>query len=546
MKISVISSAHLKDGNRFACLPKDNPQEEKGVITTFESCRKSNHKKAKKEKKPFGIGHLAGNCLIVQIMALYDSCVRYEVPYHCLLDIPSLTGGGKDKGPDYSLDIPCLVSGGGDVASDDELEIPSLVSGGEDEVWEVSDDDLEMFDLVGGGEDNEAITSPPKKRRRRGKGRTGLIGRKPKSRKASTEEELPLDKTMDIGNRVIGSVNKRDAWKDSPRGKASIAASHQKYEGSKKAHQTRQTYEASPGGMETRKIYEASAGGMETRKIYEASPAGMETRKIYEASPAGMETRKIYEASPGGVETRKIYEASPGGMETRKIYEASGGMETRKIYEASPGGVETRKIYEASPGGMETRKIYEASPGRMETRRIYELLPERKESKKRKESSEGYIQTRRRYKSSQGRVESRKRYESKEEAQNTRRRYMSTEGRFVRMEYSASKAGRESHVSARKKYELREENQKRKAYNRRVRRAIEHLNSRVEEKGRPTAAETEPGKSEAVDLDAKSADQSGEAPTFSQPKARNSHSNKDAMATIRSHKVCYIANMSIR
>ena len=508
MKISVISSAHLKDGNRFACLPKDNPQEEKGVITTFESCRKSNHKKAKKDKKPFGIGHLAGNCLIVQIMALYDSCVRYEVPYHCLLDIPSLTGGGKDKGPDYSLDIPGLVSGGGDVASDDELEIPSLVSGGEDEVWEVSDDDLEMFDLVGGGEDNEAITSPPKKRRRRGKGRTGLIGRKPKSRKASTEEELPLDKTMNIGNRVIGSVNKRDEWKDSPRGKASIAASHQKYEGSKKAHQTRQTYEASPGGMETRKIYEASPGGVETRKIYEASAGGMETRKIYEASP--------------------------------------GGVETRKIYEASPGGVETRKIYEASPGGMETRRIYDTSPGGVETRRIYELLPERKESKKRKESSEGYIQTRRRYKSSQGRVESRKKYESKEEAQNTRRRYMSTEGRFVRMEYSASKAGRESHVSARKKYELREENQKRKAYNRRVRRAIEHLNSRVEEMGRPTAAETEPGKSEAVDLDAKFADQSGEAPTFSQPKARNSHSNKDAMATIRSHKVCYIANMSIR
>ena len=117
---------------------------------------------------------------------------------------------------------------------------------------------------------------------------------------------------------------------------------------------------------------------------------------------------------------------------------------------------------------------------------------------------------------------------------------MSTEGRFVRIQYSASKAGRESHVSARKKYELREENQKQKAYNRRVKRAMEHLNARAEEKGRPTAAETEPGKSEAVSLDAKSADQSGEEPIFSQPKTRNSHSNKDAMATIRSHKVCCI------
>ena len=543
MKISVISSAHLKDGNRFACLPKDNPQEEKGVITTFESCKKSNYKKA---KKPFGIGHLAGNCLIVQVMALYDSCVRYEVPCHCLLDIPSLTGGGKDKVLDYSLDIPGLVSGGGDVAFDDELAIPNLVSGGEDEVWEVSHDDLEMFDLVGGGEDNEAITSPPKKRRRRGKGRTRQIGRKPKSRNTSTEEELPLDKTMDIGNRDIGSVNKKDAWKDSPRGKASIAASHQKYEGSKKAHQTRLSYEASPGGMETRRIYEASPGGVETRKIYEASHGGMETRKIYEASPGGVETRKIYEASPGGMETRRSYNASTRRLETRSIYEATpGGMETRSIYEASPGGIETRRSYEASPGGMETRRIYEACPGGMATRHTYELLPERKDSKKRKESSEGYIETRRRYKSSQGRVESRKRYESKEEAQNTRRRYMSTEGRFVRMEYRASKVGHESHVRARKKYENSEENQKRKAYKMRVKRVIEHSNARALEKDRSTAAETEPGKSEPVERGANAADQSGKEPTFSQPEARNSRSNKDAMAIIRSHKVSYIATCKL-
>ena len=489
MKISVISSAHFKDGNRFACLPEVNSQEEKGVITTFESCGKSNYKKAKKVKKPFGIGHLAGNCLIVQIMALYESCVKHEIdPYYHLLDIANLTGG------DYLRDIP------------------SLVTGGEVEVGEVADDDLEMFDLVGGGEDNEAITSPPKKRRRRGKGRTGLIGRKPKSRNASTKEELPLDKSMDISNLDIGSVNKKNAWKDSPRGKASIAASHKKYDSSKKAYQTRQTYEASPGGMETRRIYEASPGGMEARRIYEASPGGMETRRIYEASPGGMETRKIYEASPGGMETRKIYEASPGGMETRKIYEAS-------------------------PGGMETRRIYEASPGGMENRKTYELIPERKESKKRNESSEGCIETRRRYKSSQGRMESRKRYESKEGAQNTRRRYASTEGRFVRIKYRASKVGHESQVRARTKYELKDENQKRNAYNRRVKRALEHVNARATEKDRPAAAETEPEKSEPAELDANAADHSGEGSTFSSPGAGNSRSNKDAMAIIRSHKV---------
>ena len=436
MKISVISSAHFKDGNRFACLPEVNSQEEKGVITTFESCGKSNYKKAKKVKKPFGIGHLAGNCLIVQIMAQYESCVKHEIPYYHLLDIANLTGG------DYLLDIP------------------SLVTGGEVEVGEVPDDDLEMFDLVGGGEDNEAITSPPKKRRRRGKGRTGLIGRKPKSRNASTKEELPVDKTMDISNLDIGSVNKKNAWKDSPRGKASIAASHKKYESSKKAYQTRQTYEASPGGMET-----------------------------------------------------------------------------RRIYEASPGGMEIRRIYEASPGGMETRRIYEASPGGMETRKTYELIPERKESKKRNESSEGCIETRRRYKSSQGRMESRKRYESKEEAQNTRRRYMSTEGRFVRIKYSASKVGHESQVRARTKYELKDENQKRNAYNRRVKRALEHVNARAAGKGRPAAAETEPEKSDPAELDANAADHSGEESTFSSPGAGNSRSNKDAMAIIRSHKV---------
>ena len=463
MKSVIISPAQsqLKNGNRFACLSKSDPREEKGVITTFAACRKRNYSKAKKVKKPFGIGHLAGNCLNIQIMAMYESCVKYEVPYYHLLDLSSLVGGGEDEVPDYELEHELTHS-------DDDLEVSKLL-------------------LVGGGEDSKDIASPPKKRRKRGKGRSRQIGKQQKSRNAGAKKEM--DKTMDtenngltpIGNSKVGSPIKKATWRESPRGKASIAASHEKYEGSKKAQLTRQAYRASFRGVETKKTYEASSKAMQTRKSYEASSEGMETRMSYEASPGGMETRRSYEASSGGKGTRLTYES----------------------------------------------------------------LPERRESKKRNESSEGYIATRRRYKSSQGRVESRKRYESKEEAQNTRRRYMSTEGRFVRIEYSASKVGRESHVRACKKYENREENQTRRAYNMRVKRAIEHSNARAVEKDRPTAAETEPGKSEPVEQGA-NADRSGKEPTnFSPLEARNSRSNKDAMAIIRSHKVSYIVTCKL-
>ena len=123
---------------------------------------------------------------------------------------------------------------------------------------------------------------------------------------------------------------------------------------------------------------------------------------------------------------------------------------------------------------------------------------------------------------------------------------MSTEGRFVRIKHSGSEVGHESHVRARKKYELKEENQKRNAYNSRVKRALEQVKARAAEKERPAAAETEPDNLEHVKPGANVADHSGEQPIFSKPGAGSSHSNNDAMAIIRSHKVSNNARKAIK
>ena len=174
---SVMSPPQLKSGNRFSYLPINHHQEDRGFITTFVSPSKSMYKKAKKAKNPFGIGQLAGNCFIIQIMALYESCVKYEVPYYYLLDIPSLFGGGEDDVPSYDLAAPSLFDDGESELSDDEIVIPGLLGSWGDLV---SDDDLGMTYLVGGGEDDEARTPPLKKRRTPGKGRSGQIGRRKK------------------------------------------------------------------------------------------------------------------------------------------------------------------------------------------------------------------------------------------------------------------------------------------------------------------------------------------------------------------------------
>ena len=199
-------------------------------------------------------------------------------------------------------------------------------------------------------------------------------------------------------------------------------------------------------------------------------------------------------------------------------------LDKKAAWRKSPQGrasiAASNRKYETSPLARSTRRRYETSEEGIEKRRRYESLQERKELKRRNESTE------------------------------MRRRYRSTEGRFIRAKYGKTKhgresrkraihkygnteGGRESHARARKKYELKEAAQKRKLrykqrkayYNRRVKKAMKHLSAKAVEITEPQRTDDD--------------DQTDENPIHSEDGAENSCSNKEAMATIRSHKVCH-------
>ena len=203
-----------------------------------------------------------------------------------------------------------------------------------------------VITLVGGGDQEGEASSPPKKKRCRGKGRSGSLGRRRKTSRVSTERA-----SENSGDEKPGPSKTADriaAWKKSPQGKLSIAKSNKKYrmkeksaklqqeasrryESTEKAKSTRHSYE-SEHGQETRRRYE-SEHGQETRRRYE-SEHGQETRRRY-MSAEGRETREQYRLSEAGKEATKRYKDSELGREaqtkSRKKYELKEAAKKRKL-----------------------------------------------------------------------------------------------------------------------------------------------------------------------------------------------------------------------
>ena len=367
--------------------------------------------------------------------------------------------------------------------------------------------------LAGGGipdESSEESMSPPKKRRSRGKGPLSQVSRRRKTRKSTeatdSQESLVSPAKDETVSSSPGKTDRRAAWKNSPQGKSSIAESNKKYRLKNKSIKPQQLsasrYEATEKARSTRARYEANEG-TETRARYEANE-GTETRARYEANE-GTETRARYEDSIHGVEARRRYNSSQERLESRVKYEHTNkGLETRRRYKSSQGRIESRASYEDTLKGLQTRIRYNSSQEASEIRKIYGLSKEGTSAKKR-----ALQNFQKKEVSQESLARSRKKYESKEAARIRRIRYKQN-----------------------------------KLYNSRVRKAIQHLTdgaakTKLDEETGP-AMETEPAdKAEAVHHSAP--DQSDGEPVFSRPGLENLRLNKDAMATIRSHKVGYLS-----
>ena len=358
------------------------------------------------------------------------------------------------------------------------------------------DSGFHLPSLVGGGdqEESEESMSPPKKRRSRGKGRQSCISRRRKTSKSTEEVADSQESLVSPGEDDADSPNRLDrkaVWRSSPQGKSSIANSNKKYRLKNKSIKSQQLASSR---------YEATEKASLTRARYEANE-GAQTRARYEANE-GAETRARYEANEGA-ETRARYEANEGAK-TRARYNASfGGKEARKRYNSSQECLESKRKYECTKGALETRKRYKSSEGRIESQSSYE------------DSWKG-LQTRMRYNSSKEASEIRKRFSSSEQGTSARKRAV--------QKYEKKEAARVRRI----RYKQR------KQYNKRVKNAIHHLITRAAE-AKPDV-ETKPAtKTELPDDSA--ADHSDEEPVKPEPGVENFHSNKDAMATIRSHKV---------
>ena len=224
--------------------------------------------------------------------------------------------------------------------------------------------------LVGGGEIDS--TSPPKKKRRRSK--SSDLGRRRKtSRKPTTTSSSAEDRRDEQGNSpdpqatnsstLAEQSEKTSAWRNSPRGKESIAKSREKYESSQKAHLTRQRYESNEGLI--------------TRRRYESNE-GLITRRRYESNE-GLETRRRYDASQQGSDRKIRYELSPGGEATRRRYKSEEGASVRVAYSRSDDGVFARrrtvKKYKNTEAGRkaqdESRRRYELRESARQRKLLY-------------------------------------------------------------------------------------------------------------------------------------------------------------------------------
>ena len=215
--------------------------------------------------------------------------------------------------------------------------------------------------LFGGGESS----SPPKKKRKtRGTG-AGIGRRQKSSRITSTEKKVedcqgPDQSQLDL-DEVAGPSSptnrsdKRSEWKNSPKGKESIAKSRKKYESSEKASITRRRYKSSQERLESRKRYDVSQSGLERRSRYDSSQQGAERKVKYECSPGGEETRRRYKSAEGRL-VRAEYRRSEGGITARrKAAEKYKGSEIGREAQSK-----ARRRYELKESAFQRRQRYNA------------------------------------------------------------------------------------------------------------------------------------------------------------------------------------------
>ena len=401
---STASRSGEKTHNRYSCLAGSNEHTEDGVITFCDSTEMGDKEHT---DEPLEVGDVVVGLFVIYRLALFEHRVLFN------------NGITVD-----SDEAEHLKSESSDHDERQELKGGSATSAGDDPV---------LMTIAGGGDQETNEASPPRKRQRRGKGRAKKLGRRRKSTRSCEEVTITATNVQnvpdEVGENDIENVtptasprlDRKAAWRQSPKGRASSAASSRKYE---------------------------------------MSPLGRSTRRRYKTSEEGIGTNRSYESSQERKKLKKRNESTTKSAETRRRYRSAEGRLIRAEYALSEGGKCAKKRAMQKYGNTE---------------------------------------------------------HGRESMKRALRNFGNTEH------------GRKSLTRARKKYELKEAALKRrlrykqrKAFNQRVRKAKKHLIAK--------AAETEPHRM-------KNDNQSDEETFNSKPDARNSCTNKEAMATIRSHKV---------
>ena len=409
--------AKLRTFNRYSCLASSNEHSEEGVITVGDS---TETEEAESTEKPLEVGDVVVGLFVVYRMALFEHRVLFDIGY-------------ADE----------------DSASSDYDEIQAAEEGSATSTG----DDHVLVSITGGGDQETNDVSPPSKRRKKGKGRAKQLDRRRKYSKSNvnkdvniTPEESGETEIENVTPTTSPRLDRKAAWRQSPQGRASSAAS---------------------------------------RRKYEMSPLAKSTRRRYKTSEEGIEKMSRYESSEERTELKRRNESTTKSKETRRRYWSTEGRFIR---------AEAAKKYEKTKHGRESRKRATHKYG----------------------NSEGGRQSIKR---------SNKKYGNTEDGRESIKR--------ATQKYGNTEDGRKSRARARKKYELKEAAQKRKLcykqrkayYNRRVKKAIKHLSTqaaKITESQRPNDD-----------------DQTDEKLIHPGDGAENSCSNKEAMATIRSHKVCH-------
>ena len=272
-KNSTSSPSEKRTQNRYSCLDGFNEDIHEGVITV---CDSTETEGSECEDEPLEFGDVVVGLFVVYRMALFEHRVLFDV------------GAAAEDSLSFDYDEIQAAEGGSATSTDDGPALMSITGGGD----QVTDD-----------------VSPPSKRRKRGKGRAKQLARKSKS--SRSHEEVTITDVQNVpeesGENEIENVtptasprlDRKAAWRQSPQGRASSAASSRKYEMSPLGRSTRRRYKTSEEGIEISRRYESSQERKELKKRNESTTKSTETRRRYR-SAEGRLIRAEYGLSDGG------------------------------------------------------------------------------------------------------------------------------------------------------------------------------------------------------------------------------------------------------